>query len=93
MPGTPLQERLASLRFPTDPSTEREVQRLVWEYVDDRKAEGWLPERVIIAVKQIAREAGLKPSAMIVKRDAKLTTEDDFLVDMVGWCIDRYFRH
>jgi len=92
MQAMALQERLASLRVPPDPDAEREVQSLVWNFVDDRKAAGWTPERVIVAVKQIAREAGLKPTPMVIKRDAKLATTDDFLVEMVGWCIDRYFH-
>jgi len=92
MQAVALQERLASLHVPTDETTEREIQHLVWKFVDDRKAAGWPPERVIIAIKQIARDAGLRPSTIIVKRDAKPTTVDEFLVDLVGWSIDRYFR-
>lgn len=76
-----LHERLASLVEPLDASTEDGVQRLIWDFVDDRKAEGSPPERVILAVKQIALEAGLKP-----------TMSDDFFVEMVGWCIQRYFH-
>jgi hypothetical protein len=93
MPGTSLEERLASLRVPPDIATELEVRELVWAFVDDRKAAGWTPERVIIAVKQIARDAGLSPSKMVVKRDGRLMTTEDFLVEIVGWCIHRYFRH
>src|SRR5262249_41226494 len=68
-----LEERLASLRVPLDAKTEREVQALLWAFVDDRKAEGWPAERVIVAVKQIAREAGLKHSTVVIKADAKPT--------------------
>jgi hypothetical protein len=93
MPGTTLKERLASLRVPPDISTELEVRELVWAFVDERKAAGWTPERVIIAVKQIARESGLRAPRMAVRRDGGLATTDDFLVEMVGWIIDRYFRH
>jgi len=91
MQGTALQERLASLSVPPDGEIEREIQQLVWAFVDDRRAAGWPPERVIIAVKQLAREAGLRPSTIIVKRDAKPTTVDEFLVSVVGWCIHRYY--
>lgn len=90
--GSVLQERLASLRFPTADDAQRELQRCVWAYVDDRKAAGWPAERVIIAVKQLARDVGIKPSTIIVKRDARPTTRDEFLVDMIGWCIHRYYR-
>ena len=90
--GVVLQERLASLRLPAEGEDQRELQQCVWAYVDDRKAVGWPAERVVIAVKQLAREVGIKPSTIIVKRDAKPTTKDEFLVDMVGWCIHRYYR-
>jgi len=92
MRSTTLQERLASIAVPTDATTERDVQRLVWDFVDDRKAAGWPPERVIVAVKQIACEAGLRPSTMVIKGDATLAATDSFLVEMVGWCIHRYFH-
>jgi len=92
MQGVALQQRLASLRPPVDPDTEREVQQLVWAFVDDRKAAGWPAERVVVAVKQIAREAGLHPTTLVIQREAKPTTLDEFLVDMVGWCIHRYYR-
>jgi len=39
---------------------------------------------VLLAVKQIARDAGLGPSSVIVTRDATLTTVDAFLVELVG---------
>jgi hypothetical protein len=92
MTGTSLQQRLASLQVPLDPESRLEVQWLVWSFVDDRKAAGWPPERVIIAVKQIARDVGLQPSVFIIDRDAPLTTVDGFLVEMVSWCIARYYK-
>jgi hypothetical protein len=92
MPGIALHHRLAALGN-TPPGTEArlEVQWLVWRFVDDRKAAGWPPERVIIAVKQIARAAGIQPSSFIADPVAPLTGVDGFLVDMVGWCIHRYY--
>ena len=91
MPENALRQRLAGLRVPADRISEYEIKALVWDFVDDRKGAGWPPERVIVAVKQIARDAGLKPSARLIRRDADLTAPDDFLVAMVGWCIERYF--
>ena len=85
-----LHERLASLIMPPDRATEIEIQALVWDFVDDHKAAGWTPERIIVAVKQIARDAGIRPSFM--RRDTETTTRDEFLVTMVGWCIHRYYR-
>jgi len=92
MQAAALRELLTFLPVPHDANTERDVQRLVWDFVDDRKAAGWPPERVIVAVKQIAREAGLSPSTTVIVGGAKLTATDSFLVELVGWCIHRYFH-
>ena len=89
--GAVLCELLSLVRLPPDEVMLREVKRHVFAFVDERKVDGWSPERVIIAVKQIAREAGLKPSAFVAKADGKLTSRDDLLVEIVGWCIQRYF--
>jgi hypothetical protein len=77
--------------MPTDEVATRELQRHVWAYVDDRKSAGWTPERIIIAVKQIAREAGLRPSTLVARPHANITTTDELLVEMIGWCIGRYY--
>ena len=87
-----LQQRLTAVRPPVDPTTEAEVRELVWAFVDEGKAAGWPPERIIVAIKQIAREAGLMPTALVIQRNVAPTLVDKFLVDMVGWCIHRYFR-
>jgi len=92
MQAAALRELLTFLAVPLDANTERDVQPLVWDFVDDRKAAGWPPERIILAIKQIAREAGLKTSTTVVKRDTTLTATDSFLVELVGWCIHRYFH-
>jgi hypothetical protein len=91
MRSTALQERLASIPVLPD-ATEREVQLLVWAFVDDRKAAGWLPEHIIAAFKQITREAGLTPSPMVKKDVEEWTTVDAFLIEMIDWCIHRYFH-
>jgi hypothetical protein len=65
----------------------------VSRYVDERKELGWTPQRVIVAVKQIAHDAGLSPSARVAGAppDGNMTPTDRLLVDIVGWCIDRYY--
>ena len=89
--GAALHQWLLLVRMPIDEGAIRELQHHVWAYVDDRKSAGWTPERVIIAVKQIARDAGLHPSSLVVKPNAKITSTDELLVEMVGWCIRRYY--
>jgi hypothetical protein len=89
--GAALQQCLLLLSMPIGDSATREIQHHVWAYVDDRKSAGWPPERVIVAVKQIAREAGLRPSTLVVEANATITTTDELLVEMIGWCIHRYY--
>jgi hypothetical protein len=89
--GAALHQWLLLTGLPDDEKGRRELQRHVCDFVDDRKAAGWPPERVIIAVKQIAREAGLRPSTAIASKYVTLTNQDNFLVELVGWCIHRYY--
>ena len=60
--------------------------------VDDLRALGWPAERIIIAVKEIAAEAGLRPSPHFTKVSASLTDQDDLLARIVSWCIERYYQ-
>ena len=58
--------------------------------VDELKAEGLPPERVIVAVKQMAQEAGLSPSRGVLTV-APLAGRDALVVGMISWCIERYY--
>jgi hypothetical protein len=55
------------------------------------KADGWPPERVIVAVKAIARESGLSPSSNLMIAHLKLDEQDDLLTSSVRWCIESYY--
>jgi hypothetical protein len=59
--------------------------------VDDLKAEGWPPERVIIAVKRVAEEAGIRTTHGVLSTTAPLTQQDMATVNAVRWCIQRYY--
>jgi hypothetical protein len=59
--------------------------------VDHLKAAGWPPERVIIAVKQIAEHAGLRPSRALLSASKPLSRDDEVLVQVVQWSIERYY--
>jgi len=85
-----LQARLVEIHFPLNASVEREIQRHVFEYADELKGLGLPPERVIVAVKRVANEAGLH-SSRIIPSPKHLEGKDKLLVDMVGWCIERYY--
>ena len=89
--GGALQARLADIRFPLTPAVEREIQRHVCDYADELKARGLPPERVIIAVKYTAKEAGVYATSAHLAAARDLDGKDKLLVDMVGWCIERYY--
>ena len=63
----------------------------VCEVVYHLKAAGWPPERVIVAVKRIADDAGLRPSPGVLAAYRPLSEGDAILVQIVQWVIDDYF--
>jgi hypothetical protein len=76
-----------------DAEQTRELREKVRAAVADLKAAGWSPERVIIAVKQIARDAGLNPSRNLMSVSARTPTgRDAVILDLVGWSIERYYE-
>ena len=84
--------RLAGVRFPLTAPAEREIQRHVYEYADELKGLGLAPERVVIAVKYAANQAGIHATVVHLTNPRRLLDgKDKLLVDMVGWCIERYF--
>ena len=91
LPAERLQDALAAVEFPVSPPLLDELRKRVCEYVDSLKSRDWPPERVIVAVKQIAHEAGFHPSPL-VQTEALMSARDELLVAMVGWCIERYYR-
>jgi hypothetical protein len=74
------------------PSLHSALYEKVCAVVDELKAAGWPPERVIVAVKRIADEAGVRPSKNVLSRGADITDDDALIVQMVKWCIERYYR-
>ena len=89
--GGALQAHLREVRFPLTAPVEREIQRHVCEYADELKRVGQPPERVIMAVKYTANEAGIRATRAQLINPRDLDGMDKLLVDMVGWCIERYY--
>lgn len=85
-----LAARLGELTQPVAPSARAALKNAVSDYAAGQRARGWPPERVIVALKQIAREAGLAPT-FYVTVEAHMSPTDQLLIDMVGWCIEAYF--
>src|SRR4029079_6762388 len=74
-----------------DPERHAARCRRVCDAVDELRAAGWTPERVIVAMKQIASDAGLHPSRKLYVVTESVHDRDVLLVDMIGWTIRRYF--
>lgn len=57
------------------------------------KAAVWSPGRVVIGIKQIARDAGLGPSRNLMTfGTVQPTGRDAAIVDIVRWFIERYYQ-
>jgi len=76
-----------------DAERDTRLREEVRAAVADLKAAGWSPERVVIAIKQVARDAGLNPSRNLMTFEARTPTGPDaVIVNVIGWCIERYYE-
>ena len=89
MPDERLRRRLADLTFPLDDDARSEVRRCVHDYVDSMKTQDWPPERVLIGLKRIAEESGIRSKALPLAEGRGSRT--DLVMDMVAWSIERYY--
>ena len=69
------------------------LREQLYAAVDEFREAGWLPERVIIAVKQIAEDAGLRPSRALLHNGAALSERDITILAVVRWCIEHYYHN
>lgn len=72
-------------------TTDKALRDEVCALVDDLKALGWPPERTIIAIKEIAVDAGLVPSRGVLVRDRDLDPRDALVAKLVRWTIECYY--
>jgi len=80
-----------SAGFVGDDALREELREQVFTAVDDMKRMQWPPERVIMAVKQLARDGGLVPSFRVFNAGASLSNGDTVLASVIRWAIERYF--
>ncbi|HEY2853657.1 MAG TPA: hypothetical protein VGJ18_12470 [Gemmatimonadaceae bacterium] len=71
--------------------TDKKLRDEVCSVVDELKAAGWPPERAIIAMKEIAQEAGLTQSQRVLVRNVDLAPRDALLAKVVRWTIECYY--
>ena len=84
-----LRERLAGVYNPASQFDSNAVRMQIADYAQGLKAIHWDDERVVVAVLQVAREAGMTTSPAVVS-SARLAGTDKLLVDMVRWAIEEY---
>ena len=71
---------------------DKVLREEVCSVVDEMKAAGWPPERAIIAIKQIATQAGLMESrAVLVLTNAQLDARDALMAKVIRWTIECYY--
>jgi hypothetical protein len=61
-------------------------------YVAELQGRGEPIERIIVAVKRVAADAGLRPSSDLPLTDAALDPNDRLLVDIVRWAVEHYYE-
>jgi len=88
-----LRTLVASLERGQAPAvSERDLYQDVCAVVDDLHSLGWPPERVLIAMKQLAGETGLRPSRAFTTATQPLNWSDELLARIVRWCIEQYYH-
>lgn len=86
-----LRAELEVLRLPMTPAAREQLYGRVCDCVDGMKALDWPAERVIVTVKRIANDTGLLTSSRTLLAEERLTGTHELLVEIVGWCIKRYY--
>jgi hypothetical protein len=87
-----LRRALTGLQFPLSDEAIAAIRTRVFEFVDDMRAQGWQAERIIVAVKRLANDAGLYVSPRVIWSPEIVRGPDSLMVEVVGWCIARYYE-
>jgi hypothetical protein len=88
-----LRHALASAPETLTPESTSRLRSRVEAFVDATKAAGWPIERVIVALKEIASDAGLRSSTSVLRLKINPDRRDALLLDIVRWCVERYFEY
>jgi hypothetical protein len=75
-----------------DAATEKSLRDEVCDVVEELKRLGWPPERAIIAIKEIAEEAGLTQSQRVLLKNLELDVRDALVAKVVRWTIECYYN-
>ena len=69
-----------------------ELREAVCDYVRELKGRGQPPERVLVAVKTVIGDVGLRRQRAWTLEHGPTYLEDDIIERVVEWCIEEYFR-
>ena len=80
------------LPAPISAEKRARIKDRVGAVVRDLKRAEWPPERVIVALKHTAYEAGLRATrSVVLSQNALVDQHDALIVDIVRWCIEEYY--
>ena len=88
-----LRATLASLPPVVDEAHKAKLRQDVVAFVDASKEKEWPIERILIAVKDLAAEAGLRSSTNLLRSQSSLELRDMLLLDIVRWSVERFFGY
>lgn len=92
--GVALRASLASLAARSDvlgASDKAGLRERVFAAVDELKSMGWPIERVVVRLKEVAREVGFRPARNPSPTPSQPHDREAVVGDVVRWCIERYY--
>ncbi len=82
---------LGVVSFPIAEDQRRALMDCVDAFVDEHLIAGTPLEGVIVAIKHVAREAGLCPRRHLILVSDRTTDADELICDLVAWAVARYY--
>jgi hypothetical protein len=92
--GAAVRTSLASIAARPGPpavSDRALLQQRVFAAVDELKSLGWPIERVVIRLKEVAMEVGLRSSRTAIPIGTSAGEREEIVAEVVTWCIERYY--
>lgn len=86
-----LVRELRALSFPVTEAERQVLIERVDAFVDQQLIADAPLEGVIVAVKGLARSAGLGAARHLVLLNQRATAEDELICELVAWCVARYY--
>src|SRR3712207_4794075 len=74
------------------PAPTPELREAVCDYVRELKARGYPPERMLVAVKTVVAEGGIRRKAWADRDLTAIHPESEVIDHVVTWCVEQYFE-